>query len=42
VSATFFYARMDTLTTEGSVAFPGKYDTNVWITAAGLTWRRAP
>jgi long-chain fatty acid transport protein len=39
LGATFYYAKFDTITSEAP-AFPGKYDTNVWIVSAGITWRR--
>jgi long-chain fatty acid transport protein len=39
LSAAFFYAKIDEVTSTGSTALPGTYNTNVWITSLGLAWR---
>jgi long-chain fatty acid transport protein len=35
----FFYGDRDKQTAEGTVAFPGSYKTNVWISSLGVTYR---
>ncbi|WP_242344899.1 OmpP1/FadL family transporter [Anaeromyxobacter terrae] len=37
-NAAFFYGRRDEVTTEGSIPFPGKYQTDIVIVSAGLSW----
>jgi long-chain fatty acid transport protein len=39
VSATVFHAWFDKVTATGTEAFPGSYDTNVWIGSVGVTWK---
>ncbi|HYD41795.1 MAG TPA: outer membrane protein transport protein [Anaeromyxobacter sp.] len=39
VNAALFYANFDELKATGPEAFPGSYETNVWIVSAGVTWR---
>ena len=38
VNAALFYANLDELEATGD-AFPGSYDTSVWIVSAGVSWR---
>ena len=39
LAAAFFYAKIDEVTSTGSTALPGTYNTNVWIASLGLSWR---
>ncbi len=39
VSATFFHAWLDSITSIGPTAFPGHYSTSVWIASAGVSWK---
>jgi long-chain fatty acid transport protein len=39
VSGTIFHAWFDKVTATGTEAFPGSYDTNVWIGSVGVSWK---
>jgi long-chain fatty acid transport protein len=39
LNATVFYALFDKVTATGTVAMPGSYETNVWITSVGVSWK---
>jgi long-chain fatty acid transport protein len=38
VNAAFFRAFLDKVTATGATAFPGSYQTSVWIATLGLSW----
>jgi long-chain fatty acid transport protein len=40
LNGAVFYANLDEVNASGD-AFPGSYNTSVWIVSAGLTWRTA-
>jgi len=42
VSAAVFYAQMDEVTATGTTAFPGRYDSRVWIYSLGVSYSWMP
>ena len=42
VSAAVFYAHMDEVASTGSVAFPGRYNTHVFIYSLGVSYNWMP
>lgn len=39
VSGAFFRAFLDKVTATGAAAFPGRYQTSVWIATLGVSWK---